>query len=136
MFVRKKNNRSGSISVQIIDKSYGTYRVLKTVGSSRDEGEIESLYRVALEEIPRLFNQLTLSLFDPEEARRSHSVEDLSNDDIRGIGPELVFGRIFDRIGFNQIPESLFRDLVISRITHPGSKMNYPGAEPRGIRRG
>ncbi len=34
-----------------------------------------------------------------------------------------VFDRIFDRIGFNQIPESLFRDLVISRITHPGSKL-------------
>jgi transposase len=123
MFVRKKKNRSGSISVQIIDKSCGTYRVLKTFGSSRDENEIESLYREALEEIPRLFNQLTLSLFDSEKIQKSHSVEDLSNDDIRVIGPELVFGRIFDRIGFNQIPEPLFRNLVISRITHPGSKL-------------
>ncbi len=35
----------------------------------------------------------------------------------------LSFGRIFDRIGYNQIPEPLFRDLVISRITHPGSKL-------------
>ncbi len=50
-------------------------------------------------------------------------MEDLGNDDIREVGPELVFGRIFDRIGYNQIPESLFRDLVISRITHPGSKL-------------
>ena len=123
MFVRKKKNRSGSISVQIIDKSYGTYRVLKTVGSARDEGDIERLYREAIEEIPRLFNQLTLSLFDQEESKPSHSVEDLSNDDITVIGPELIFGRIFDRIGFNQIPEPLFRDLVISRITHPGSKL-------------
>jgi len=57
---------NGSISVQIIDKSYGIYRVLKTFGSSRDENIIESLYREALEEIPRLFNQLTLSLFDSE----------------------------------------------------------------------
>jgi len=123
MFVRKKKNRSGSISVQIIDKSYGTYRVLKTVGSSRDENEVERLYRKAIEQIPRLFNQLTLSLFDQEKAQQNHSVEDLSNDDIRVIGPELVLGRIFDRIGFNQIPEPLFRDLVISRITHPGSKL-------------
>jgi len=122
MFVRKKKNRSGSISIQIIDKSYGTYRVLKTIGSASDEIEIERLYREATEEIPRLFNQLTLS-FDQEKVQQSHSVEDLSNDDIRVIGPELVFGHIFDRIGFNQIPESLFRDLVISRITHPGSKL-------------
>ena len=123
MFVRKKKNRSGSISVQIVDKSYGTYRVLKTIGSSRDKSEVERLYRKAIEEIPRLFNQLTLSLFDKEETQQSHSVEDLSNDDIRVIGPEIVFGRIFDRIGFNQIPEPLFRHLVISRITHPGSKL-------------
>src|SRR4030042_6515036 len=123
MFVRKKKNRSGSISVQIIDKAYGTYRVLKTFGSARDKGDIERLYREAIKEIPRLFNQLTLSLFDQEEAQQSHSVENLSNDDIRVIGPELVFGRIFDRIGFNQIPELLFRDLVISRITYPGSKL-------------
>ena len=88
MFVRKKKNRSGSISVQIIDKSYGTYRVLKTVGSSRDESEVERLYLEAIEEIPHMFNQFTLSLFDQEKARHNHSVEDLSNDDIRVIGPE------------------------------------------------
>ena len=64
MFVRKKRNRSGSISVQIIDKSYGTYRVLKTVGSSSDKEEIERLYRSAVDEVPRMFDQLTLNLFD------------------------------------------------------------------------
>lgn len=120
--MRKKRNRSGSVSIQIIDKSYGTYRVLKTIGSSNDEDEIERLYRSAMEEIPRMFDQLTLGLGE-EDKGQIHAVEDLGNDDIRVVGPELVFGRIFDRIGYNQIPESLFRDLVISRITHPGSKL-------------
>ena len=123
MFVRKKKNRSGSISIQIIDKSYGVYRVLKTIGSSKDKAEIEMLYREAIEQIPRMFNQLTLSLFDEKKVQKGHFVEELSNDDIRVIGPELIFGRIFDKIGFNQIPGILFRDLVISRITHPGSKL-------------
>jgi len=123
MFVRKKKNRSGSISVQIIDKSYGKYRVIKTLGSSQDKDEIERLYRNAIEEIPRLFNQLTLSIFDQGQDKRGHLVEDLDNDDIRVIGPEQIFGRIFDRIGFDQVPGDLFRDLVISRITHPGSKL-------------
>ncbi|MDZ7739366.1 MAG: hypothetical protein U5K32_11770 [Bacteroidales bacterium] len=110
------------MSIQIIDKSYGTYRVLKTIGSSNDEDEIDRLYRSAMEEIPRMFDQLTLGLGE-EDKGQIHAVEDLGNDDIRVVGPELVFGRIFDRIGYNQIPESLFRDLVISRITHPGSKL-------------
>lgn len=123
MFVRKKRNRSGSVSIQIIDKSYGTYRVLKTIGSSSDADEIDRLYRSAIDEIPRMFDQLTLGFGEEDKRQEIHAVEDLGNDDIRVVGPELVFGRIFDRIGYNQIPEPLFRDLVISRITHPGSKL-------------
>jgi hypothetical protein len=36
MFVREKRNKSGVVSVQIIDKSGGRYRVVKTIGSSAD----------------------------------------------------------------------------------------------------
>lgn len=43
MFIRRKKNKSGVISVQVIDKSNGTYRVLRTVGSSIDDLEIEHL---------------------------------------------------------------------------------------------
>lgn len=119
MFIRKKKNRSGNISVQIIQKQHGKYIVIKTLGTSGDEEEIDRLYKQAQEAIPRLFNQITL-FDDPVSLPR---VDEVGNDDIRVVGPELVFGRIFDHIGFNQIPDQLFRDLVISRITHPGSKL-------------
>jgi transposase len=119
MFVRKKKNRSGSISIQIIQKQHGKYVVLKTLGASKDENEIDKLYKQAQQAIPRLFNQITL--FDnPIDIPRA---DELSNDDLRVVGPELVFGKIFDYIGFNKIKDQLFRDLVISRITHPGSKL-------------
>ena len=42
MFVRQKRNKSGTISVQVIDKTKG-YRVIKTMGSSSDPEEIERL---------------------------------------------------------------------------------------------
>jgi transposase len=119
MFVRKKKNRSGSISVQIIQKQQGKYVVIKTLGTSGDQEEIDRLYKQAQEAIPRLFNQITL-FDDPVRLPR---IDEVGNDDVRIVGPELVFGRIFDNIGFNQIPDQLFRDLVISRITHPGSKL-------------
>lgn len=119
MFIRKKKNRSGNISIQIIQKQHGKYVVIKTLGTSGDEEEIDRLYKQAQEAIPRLFNQITL-FDDPVSLPR---VDEVGNDDIRVVGPELVFGRIFDHIGFNQIPDQLFRDLVISRITHPGSKL-------------
>lgn len=119
MFIRKKKNRSGNISVQIIQKQHGKYVVLKTLGTSGDEEEIDRLFKQAQEAIPRLFNQITL-FDDPVALPR---VDEVGNDDIRVVGPELVFGRIFDYIGYNQIPDQLFRDLVVSRITHPGSKL-------------
>lgn len=43
MFVRKKPNKSGLVSVQVIDKSQGKYKVVKTIGSSKDSLEIEFL---------------------------------------------------------------------------------------------
>ncbi len=46
MFVRKKKNKSGSTSVQIIDKTGGSYRVIKTLGSSRDIDEIDRLFQL------------------------------------------------------------------------------------------
>jgi len=119
MFIRKKRNRSGSVSIQIIQKQHGKYVVVKTLGTSKDEEDIDRLFKQAQEAIPRLFNQITL-YDDPLSLPR---VDEVSNDDIRVIGPELIFGKIFDHIGFNQIPDQLFRDLVISRITHPGSKL-------------
>jgi hypothetical protein len=42
MFVRKKTNSSVATSVQVIDKSSGQYKVVKTVGSSKNESEINT----------------------------------------------------------------------------------------------
>jgi transposase len=115
----KKKNKSGSISIQIIQKTNGINKVVKTIGSSKDEQDIDRLFRQAQELIPRMFNQITI--FDsPINIPRA---DELNNDDIRVVGPELIFGKVFDYIGFNRIPDQLFRDLVISRITHPGSKL-------------
>jgi hypothetical protein len=43
MFVRKKPNKSGSTSVQIISKKSGVYQVVQSLGSSYDPDEIEKL---------------------------------------------------------------------------------------------
>jgi hypothetical protein len=50
-------------------------------------------------------------------------ISELSNDSIRTIGPELIFGRIYDHIGFSVIEEDLFRHLVIARLAYPLSKL-------------
>ena len=65
---------------------------------------------------PKLFVSETDTLVDT-------IFSSLSNAGIRVIGPELIFGKIYDKIGYNQIEGELFRHLVISRLAFPGSKL-------------
>ena len=54
MFLRKKKNKSGSTSVQIISKGRGKYKVVKAIGSSDNEQEIQKFVLLAKQEIERL----------------------------------------------------------------------------------
>jgi transposase len=122
MFVRPKKNRSGSVSIQIINKARGRYKVVKTLGSATTRQEIERLTRLAEQEIERLSEPLSL-FFSQDDILVDKVFESLHNSSIKTVGPELVFGKIFDYIGFNQIGEDLFRHLVISRLAFPLSKL-------------
>lgn len=117
MFVRKKRNRSGSISVQIVQKINRSNKIIKSIGSSTDPSEIERLFQKALYEMPRLYGA---TLFDNIEEPK---ISELNNDSIHIIGPDIVFGAIYEKIGYNTLHEPYLKDLVVSRITHPGSKL-------------
>jgi transposase len=122
MFIRQLKNRSGSISVQIISKARGRYKVVKTIGSATTLQEIDRLVQLAKQEIERLSDPLLL--YPSERDILVEKVfESLHNSSIRTVGPEIVFGKIFDSIGFNAIGESLFRHMVISRLAFPLSKL-------------
>lgn len=122
MFLRKKKNKSGSISVQIISKSGGKYKFIKTIGCGRTEQEIQKLEFLGKQELERLSCQPKLFVSETDTIVNS-IFESLSNASIRVVGPELIFGRIYDKIGYNQIEEELFRHLVISRLAFPLSKL-------------
>jgi len=122
MFARKKYNKSGSTSVQIISKDSGKYKVIKTIGSSYSEEEIEKYFEQAKAEIYSSKNQLGL-FTDKEDLLIDNFIDTISNSQIEVIGPELVFGRIFDYIGYEKIKEPLFRHLVLTRLVYPGSKL-------------
>lgn len=125
MFARRLKNRSGSISIQVVRKDRGKYRVIRTLGTSKDPAEIEHLWRQAQHFIHHPdSNQSTLfSMQTSHDQWVDSFMETLSNSSIRVIGPELIFGTLFDRIGLNQIPDELFRHLVITRLAYPTSKL-------------
>ena len=122
MFIRENKNRSEIVSIQIISKSGGRYKVVKTVGCATHRHEIEHLKNLARQEIERL--QAQPKLFKSEQDDLIEDViSSLSNSSISTVGPELIFGRIYDYIGFGRIKEELFRHLVISRLAFPLSKL-------------
>ena len=122
MFIRKNKNRSGSYSIQIVSKQRGRYKVIKTLGSARSDQEIEFLYQRARQELQRI--EGTTSLFvNRDDAKLESFISTLKNSQVQVIGPELIFGRIYDAIGFNQVESDLFRHLVITRLYQPGSKL-------------
>lgn len=122
MFIRKKKNKSGSISVQIISKCDGKYQVVKSIGSSSSSEGITLLLHQARQELGNIQKQSGLFVSE-DDANIESFLTTLQNSSISVVGPELVFGKIYDSIGFNAIEEILFRHLVISRLAFPLSKL-------------
>ena len=120
MFIRHKKNKSGIISIQIIDKSTGKYKMVKTIGSSSIDTEIISLHKTAEEWIRNQTGALLLD-FQNEVS----IFEQFANgiESITVIGTELLLGNIFDAIGFNKINDFIFRKLVIARLCFATSKL-------------
>lgn len=122
MFVRCKRNKSGSTSVQIIDKSSGRYVVRQTVGSSSDQQEVDHLIKKGKKIIENIGGQTTIPFHGSQELEYIDTFLN-SLDAMNLVGPELLLGRIFNDIGFDLLGEELFKHLVITRIVYPVSKL-------------
>ena len=120
MFYRNKKNKSGVISVQVIDKSSGSYKVVKTMGSSADANEIQKLQVQAQQWIKDRTRKLELD-FTGEVETAIQLLEGIEQLSVQGT--ELLLGKLFKEIGFDQIKDELFRKLVIARLCHPTSKL-------------
>ena len=125
MFVEKKRNKSGSTSVRIMQKVHGKRKCVKVIGCSSDDGEIEQLIKQGGRWIED--HQTGLPLFESDEATAYDNVlAGLRQSQLRLVGPELIYGTLFDRIGYSKVTtanNALFRALVVTRLYHPGSKL-------------
>ena len=132
MFIREKKNKSGSISIQIISKTNGKYKVVETIGCAKNNLEKEKLLLKA----KRRLKELDPRLFYFKELEENKKIEvNVSNDELVPIGDELIFGEMYDELGCSKVfskikkihskneKNFLFKSLVISRILYPGSKL-------------
>lgn len=120
MFIRKLKSPGGKIYIQVVDKSSGRYKVLKSFGSFRTDAQQEMLLSKAQEWINKHtgIQELDFSNTDAFVEKVFDSIESM-----RRIGYDLLLGRIFDEIGFNKIKDEYFRELVLARVAFPKSKL-------------
>jgi len=118
MYIREKPNKSGIISVQIVDKSSGKDKVVKTIGNSSIRQDADALIHQGKQWIKKYNGQLD---FDNEKQLLTKFKSGIQ--EITVAGAELLLGKIFDQNGFNQIQEDLFRQLVLARLCFPLSKL-------------
>ncbi len=120
MFVRKKKNKSGVVSVQVIAKVNGKSKLLQTIGSSADLIKIEKLVQKGHNFIKSYNDQQVLNFSDTKSVYKSVFSSVSSHTEI---GTEALLGSIFNEIGFAKIADPLFKYLVFSRLIQPVSKL-------------
>lgn len=100
MFIRKNKNRRGSISIQIICKDGRRNKVVKTVGCAQREEEL--LMIIARQEIDRIEGNISLFI-EPEDLTIDAFVENIQNSDLQIINPQIILGKIYQKIGYDEI---------------------------------
>lgn len=140
-YVRKVRTASGAVAVQVVRKHRGRREIVAHVGSAHTDAELG----VLLEQARRLAlgDQGMLELGVPEPTARVAEVADWRSGQLPvptgksgGLAPSGrtvrtsarllydVIGSVYDRLGFDVVDDSVFKDLVIARIVEPTSKVD------------
>ncbi|MBK7387528.1 MAG: IS1634 family transposase [Bacteroidetes bacterium] len=120
MFIRQKRNISGKVSVQIIDKSSGRYKVVHTLGCTSSKIEIQELLIKARQWMVDHCGQINFD-FDGEKLNAEKLLDSITAH--KQVGLELTIGKVFDSIGFGVIEDEIFKWLVLYRLIYPKSKL-------------
>ena len=125
MFIRKKLNKSGTVSVFVLSTTKARkQRLVKSFGSAHpnDTAAMEKLMQQASSFIQEMEGPSLPHIYEEEDVIDSF-VSSLNNAQVQVAGPELVFGTLYDRIGYGAIQNRMFRNIVICRLFNPGSKL-------------
>ena len=122
MFIRRKPNKSGTYSIQVVDKIRGRYTLVKSFGASGSDDELSKMEREAAEFISTYGGQQVLDFWRQEEDEEAERLFDAIAD-IRQDGVRLILEPIYRGIGFEAIGDETLKYLAIARICQPKSKV-------------
>ncbi len=123
MFVRKKVNRLGTITVVVVNKSHGKFAEVKNFGVAKSESEADKLFQEVQLWLHTHDGQQKFDFDDrcgKEHEETTRVVENM--DSVLINGTQLLLNKVYDNIGFYRIPDEILRHLVIARVSQPQSK--------------
>ena len=125
MFVRRKPNKSGSFSIQVVDKVKGHYKLIKSFGSSKSEEDLAAMEKDAVDFISTYGGQTVLDFEQCRKEEERVHAEKLFESivDIRQNGVRLILEPIYDAMGFSALGDDTLKFLSIARICRPKSKV-------------
>ena len=96
---------------------------MRSFGTGRTEQELVRLEEHARQFIARQEGFVGELFANEYGLRLEDFLSTINNTEVQVIGQELIFGRLYDKIGYGKINNEMFRHLVISRLFGPGSKL-------------
>ena len=125
MFIRKIKSRNGNQQIQVVQKVGRDNRVVKHLGTARNELELKQLIDLASNFIEgKRIESGKLSLFDNRYSQ-SEMRQILSRFHILKVLDSVKFdflNHFYHLLNFDGLKDDCFRDLVIARIIFPASK--------------
>jgi len=91
MFVRKKHNRSGTVSIVVVDKHHGAYKEVRVIGTSSEESEVMEFVRQGQDWIRQQNVQLDMFAQQEREKAEQETMEYFFNniENVLLNGPQL-----------------------------------------------
>lgn len=143
MFIRTKSSQSGtSHRIQIVESVKEGKRtrqaIIKHIGFAHSEEEANALRKIAIVEMEKIREEraggllfdAAENLLDREETfanKDKFNVRDLTMEKVTVEGPEVVYGRIFDDLGFSKLLDEpateVLRTVISQRTEDPESKL-------------
>jgi len=125
VFIRKVKNSSGNTAIQVIRKTGRKNRIIKHIGTARTPLEIQQLKAIAQKFIDNeRIKSGVLSLFDTryQENELDELLQRLTFTQAFDTLTYRFLRYFYETIGFSEVKDECFADLVITRIASPASK--------------
>lgn len=117
-YVRTVKTASGATAVQIVEKHSGRRSIVEHLGSAHDDAELAVLVSAARQRLVGQDEMLPLET-SPRRAPAGPTVEYTASDVLWR-----VLTNAYRQLGFDQVGDEVFAQLVAARIVEPTSKLD------------